>query len=254
MTCGTKRSFVRSSRYDRSLPRAFPFRLAVFALLDDESGRLWRRACLPCGCEDRSRRGGRCLPARRIRPAAGTGTRIRCRTCRRNSGSARPCRCSRSRSRSPDKPESVYHFMPAVAPVLIPLRRAISGWQKNSISICSNSRERNVKFRGVISLRKLLPIWAMPKGTRTRVLSQTFLKLTKMPWAVSGRRKAASFFAAERADDRLEHQVEVARRGERAQRLGVRAEHLVVSEPGRFWPARRAGFARRRSAASLAGD
>ena len=46
-----------------------------------------------------------------------------------------------------------------------------------------------MKLRGVISLRKLLPIWAMPKGILTRVLSQTFLKLTKMPWAVSGRRK-----------------------------------------------------------------
>ena len=80
----------------------------------------------------------------------------------------------------------------AVAPVLVPLAATLSGWQKNSISICSNSRERNVKFRGVISLRKLLPIWAMPNGTLTRVLSSTFLKLTKMPWAVSGRRKAAS--------------------------------------------------------------
>src|SRR5580704_2262769 len=64
------------------------------------------------------------------------------------------------------------------------------GWQKNSISICSNSRERNVKFRGVISLRKLLPTCAMPKGILTRVLSHTFLKLTNIPWAVSGRRKA----------------------------------------------------------------
>ncbi len=64
--------------------------------------------------------------------------------------------------------------------------------QKNSISICSNSRERNVKLRGVISLRKLLPIWAIPNGTRTRVLSSTFLKLTKMPCAVSGRKKVTS--------------------------------------------------------------
>ena len=70
--------------------------------------------------------------------------------------------------------------------------RDVFGWQKNSISICSNSRERNVKFRGVISLRKLLPICAMPNGIPTRVLSSTFLKLTKMPWAVSGRRNAAS--------------------------------------------------------------
>jgi len=29
-------------------------------------------------------------------------------------------------------------------------------------------RERKVKFRGVISLRKLLPTWAMPNGIRTR--------------------------------------------------------------------------------------
>src|SRR5215471_6989116 len=69
--------------------------------------------------------------------------------------------------------------------------REFEGWQKNSISICSNSRERNVKFRGVISLRKLLPICAMPNGTRTRDESSTFLKLTKIPCAVSGRKNAA---------------------------------------------------------------
>ena len=64
--------------------------------------------------------------------------------------------------------------------------------QKNSISICSNSRDRNVKFRGVISLRKLLPIWAIPKGTLTREVSSTFLKFMKMPCAVSGRKNARS--------------------------------------------------------------
>jgi hypothetical protein len=32
----------------------------------------------------------------------------------------------------------------------------------------------------------------MPNGTRTREVSSTFLKLTKIPWAVSGRRKARS--------------------------------------------------------------
>ena len=65
---------------------------------------------------------------------------------------------------------------------------ASSGGQKNSISICSNSRERKMKFRGVTSLRKLLPTWATPNGTLTRVVSTTFLKSRKMPWAVSGRR------------------------------------------------------------------
>ena len=50
-----------------------------------------------------------------------------------------------------------------------------SGGQKNSISICSNSRLRNTKLRGVTSLRKLLPICAMPNGTFDRVVSNTFL-------------------------------------------------------------------------------
>jgi hypothetical protein len=49
-------------------------------------------------------------------------------------------------------------------PVLEPLRGASSGGTKYSISICSNSRVRKMKFPGVISLRKLLPIWAIPNG------------------------------------------------------------------------------------------
>ena len=45
-----------------------------------------------------------------------------------------------------------------------------------------------MKFPGVISLRKALPIWAMPKGSFRRVACSTLSKFTKMPWAVSGRR------------------------------------------------------------------
>ena len=62
---------------------------------------------------------------------------------------------------------------------------------KNSNSICSNSRLRNVKLRGVTSLRNAFPICAMPNGTRTRVLLMTLSKLAKMPCAVSGRKYAA---------------------------------------------------------------
>ena len=62
------------------------------------------------------------------------------------------------------------------------------GLTKNSISICSNSRVRKMKLPGVISLRKLLPICAMPNGGFIRELVTTFAKLMKMPWAVSGRR------------------------------------------------------------------
>ena len=45
-----------------------------------------------------------------------------------------------------------------------------------------------MKLRGVISLRKELPIWAIPKGSFTGPVSTTFLKSTNMPCAVSGRR------------------------------------------------------------------
>lgn len=62
------------------------------------------------------------------------------------------------------------------------------GLTKNSISICSNSRVRKMKLPGVISLRKLLPVWAMPNGGFLREVCWTALKLVKMPCAVSGRR------------------------------------------------------------------
>ncbi len=41
---------------------------------------------------------------------------------------------------------------------------SVPGLTKNSISICSNSRVRKMKLPGVISLRKLLPVWPMPNG------------------------------------------------------------------------------------------
>ena len=62
------------------------------------------------------------------------------------------------------------------------------GGTKNSISICSNSSVRKMKLPGVISLRKDLPTWAMPKGGLRRAKLSTFLKFRKMPCAVSGRR------------------------------------------------------------------
>ena len=60
--------------------------------------------------------------------------------------------------------------------------------QKNSSSICSNSRMRKMKLPGVISLRKDLPICATPNGIFLREVRWMFAKLTKMPCAVSGRR------------------------------------------------------------------
>ena len=65
---------------------------------------------------------------------------------------------------------------------------SVPGATKYSISICSNSRVRKMKLPGVISLRKLLPICAMPNGGFLRALVITWVKFTKMPCAVSGRR------------------------------------------------------------------
>ena len=69
-----------------------------------------------------------------------------------------------------------YHFGPS------------AGGTKNSISICSNSRVRKMKLPGVISLRKLLPVCAMPNGGFLRAAPITVAKSRKMPCAVSGRR------------------------------------------------------------------
>src|SRR3569832_2512546 len=63
----------------------------------------------------------------------------------------------------------------------------VSGATKYSISICSNSRERKIKSRGAISLRKALPICANPNGSLGCSESTTFLKLTNMPPAGAGR-------------------------------------------------------------------
>ena len=65
---------------------------------------------------------------------------------------------------------------------------SVPGLTKNSISICSNSRVRKMKFPGVISLRNDLPICPMPNGTFLREVCSTLRKLMKIPCAVSGRR------------------------------------------------------------------
>ena len=88
------------------------------------------------------------------------------------------------------------------------MRIASSGLMKNSSSICSNSRERKVKLRGVTSLRNALPIWQMPNGTFCRDESTTFLNCAKIACAVSGRRYALSASVAVAPTIGLEHQVE----------------------------------------------
>ena len=67
---------------------------------------------------------------------------------------------------------------------------SVPGTTKNSISICSNSRVRKIKFPGVISFLNDFPIWPIPNGGFLREVVATFSKLMKIPCAVSGRRYA----------------------------------------------------------------
>ena len=110
-----------------------------------------------------------------------------------------------------------------------------SGGTKYSISICSNSRVRNTKFPGVISLRNDLPTWAMPNGGFLRDVSSTFLKLRNMPCAVSGRRytscPAPSTGPAWVLNMRLNWRASVKVSVLAAARAGVRVVELVEPEP-----------------------
>ena len=84
-------------------------------------------------------------------------------------------------------PRSVYHAR-RVSIQYWCQSSSVPGLTKNSISICSNSRVRKMKLPGVISFRNDLPVCPMPNGIFFREVCRTFLKLMKMPCAVSGRR------------------------------------------------------------------
>ena len=111
-----------------------------------------------------------------------------------------------------------------VAPVLVPLLSASSGGTKNSISICSNSRVRNTKWPGVISLRNDLPTCAMPNGG---LLADVLQHVGEVRRTCPARSRAGGTTSAPCVGDRagvgLEHQVEVAGLGERSHRAAVRA-------------------------------
>ena len=94
-------------------------------------------------------------------------------------------------------------------PVCKPFKVCIRLTEKIPSSICSNSRVRKVKFPGVISLRKDLPICPIPNGIFFLEVLCTFLKFTKIPCAVSGRRYTVFFCILSYTLEGLEHQVEL---------------------------------------------
>lgn len=123
---------------------------------------------------------GQFLRVRQIHLAAGRGTHIQYPQCRSNNGSVR---------RRDAHAVATAHWTSRDRCTTSSVNRASirttcatnSDGRRTRFPSAQIRPKRDVKFFGVISLRKLLPDCAMPNGTRTRVLSQTFLKFTKMP-------------------------------------------------------------------------
>ena len=70
-------------------------------------------------------------------------------------------------------------------PVSKPFQVRVRAYRKFS-SICSNSRVRNVKLPGAISLRKDFPTCPIPKGSSFLDVLLYIFKVYKIPCAVSG--------------------------------------------------------------------
>ena len=86
--------------------------------------------------------------------------------------------------------------------------------QKNSSSICSNSRVRKMKLPGVISLRKDLPIWPTPNGQLFAGGALDVGEVDKDALRGLGAQVNLVFRVLGDALEGLEHQVELADVGE----------------------------------------
>ena len=139
-----------------------------------------------------------------------------------------------------------------------PRRRAAasSGRTKYCISICSNSRIRKTKLPGLISLRNALPIWAIPNGSFLRDGSLDVLEVDVDALRGLGPQVDDRRLLLDRAHVRLEHQVELARRRQRAavdraacrpRRSTIPGSSRSVGQVLRARAARRAGSAGGRS-------
>ena len=77
--------------------------------------------------------------------------------------------------------------MAEAAPIVEPLKVGARLAEELKLHLLELTHTEDEVAR-VISFRKLLPIWPMPKGSLRRVVRWTFTKFVKMPCAVSGRR------------------------------------------------------------------
>ena len=104
--------------------------------------------------------------------------------------------------------------------------RAVSGSTKNSISICSNSRVRKMKLPGVISLRKLLPIWPMPNGGLRPRRGDHVGEVDEDALRGFRAQIVQALIGLDGAEVGLEHHVELARLGPLAGFAGLRVANV----------------------------
>ena len=157
----------------------------------------------------RSRSGWRCPRA----PASRTGTRTPRRWRPSRSARAPPARADAGAA-SPSHPEVQVPLHALLDPVARTTPSSVPGSTKNSISICSNSRVRKMKFPGVISLRNDLPICAMPNGSFLRVDRLDRREVDEHALRRLRPQVRDRVVVLDRPDEGLEHQVELPRLGE----------------------------------------
>ena len=125
-------------------------------------------------------------------------------------------------------PSSTYQFIRSLAPVLVPLRRSRPAGRRTPSPSARTRGCGRSSSAGVISLRKLLPTWAMPNGGFLRVVCSTWAKLVNMPLRRLGAQVRVGPGSLDRPGLGLEHQVERVGLGEAVLRAAVRARVRVV--------------------------
>ncbi len=101
-----------------------------------------------------------------------------------------------------------------------------------------------MKFRGVTSLRKLLPIWATPNGTRTRRGVEDVFEFQED--ALGGFGAEIGLDCIDGADFGRQHQIELTRLGKRAFFLGIGADDPTVMRNVKVRQRTIKGFSRRK--------
>src|SRR6185503_8684787 len=114
-----------------------------------------------------------------------------------------------------------------IAPVLIPLQRRIRMAEELNLHLLKLARaKREIPRRDFVA--KTLPHLGNSKRHPHAAAVEDVFEVDEDALSRFRAEKRGVFLGAKRADDGLEHQVEIPRRSERSQSLRLRGEHLHV--------------------------